>query len=139
VIKSLSPLTAGIVVKSTNGNCYTIGSLNSGPESAGTVSYEVSDCNDGGCAPAATSTPNPTATPQPPTPTPRITCTLYQNNNTYDLTGINYTTCGGTVITNATILGTDSYGGPTGQSICAQDGTLSGGSAGSLNNVGSCT
>jgi hypothetical protein len=38
-------LSPGIVVRSTNGNCYTILSSGaSGPESSGTYSYEVSDC-----------------------------------------------------------------------------------------------
>lgn len=82
-----------------------------------------------------TTTPAPTTTT---TTTIAITCTLYQNNEAADVTGVDYTTCAGDVIVNATLYGTDTGGG-TGQSICAQDGTLGGSGAAYLTNVGSCS
>ena len=66
------------------------------------------------------------------------TCTEYRNDNTYDVTNVNYITCAGTTLTNQTLYGTDTGGG-IGQSICAQDGTLGGSGAAYLTNVGSCT
>lgn len=72
------------------------------------------------------------------TTTIQITCTLYQNNEVNDVSGVNYTTCAGDVIVNATLYGTDTGGG-TGQSICAQDGTLGGSGASSLTNIGACS
>ena len=51
---------------------------------------------------------------------------------------VNYTTCAGDVIVGATLYGTNTGGG-TGQTICAQDGTLSGDGAAYLSNSGSCS
>jgi hypothetical protein len=79
-------------------------------------------------------------TTRPPTSTTTIapTCTEYRNDNTFDVTLVNYTTCAGSVLTNQTLYGTITGGG-IGQSICAQDGTLGGSGAAYLTNVGSCT
>jgi len=87
--------------------------------------------NCASCTPATTTTT--TTTTLPP-----VTCTLYQNNETYDVINVNYTTCAGDVIVGATLYGTDTGGG-IGQTICAQDGTLGGDGAAYLTNVGSCT
>ena len=81
-----------------------------------------------------------TQQPTPPAPSPLppvITCTLYENRETYDVSLVNYTTCAGDVIVGATLYGTD-RGGGTGQTICAQDFTLSGDGAAYLSNSGSC-
>jgi hypothetical protein len=81
-----------------------------------------------------------TTTTAAPTTTTTIapTCTEYRNDNTFDVTLVDYTTCAGTVLTNQTLYGTITGGG-TGQSICAQDGSLGGTGAAYLTNVGSCT
>jgi hypothetical protein len=42
-------LSAGVVVVSDNGNCYTIISVTTGPATSGIYSYEVSDCEDPAC------------------------------------------------------------------------------------------
>ena len=95
-----------------------------------------------GIEPCGITTTTTTTTPPTPTTTTtttvNITCTLYENRETYDVSGVNYTTCAGDVIVNATLYGTDTGGG-TGQSICAQDGTLSGDGAAYLSNSGSCS
>ena len=75
--------------------------------------------------------------PAPSPPPPVYTCTLYENRETYDVSLVNYTTCAGDVIVGATLYGTD-RGGGTGQTICAQDFTLSGDGAAYLSNSGSC-
>jgi hypothetical protein len=89
--------------------------------------------------PCSLTTTTTTAAPTTTTTTTiAITCTLYQNNEATDVTGVNYTTCAGDVIVGATLYGTDTGGG-TGQSICAQDGTLGGSGAAFLTNVSSCS
>ena len=71
-------------------------------------------------------------------PAPVITCTKYENRESYDVTGVNYTTCAGDVVENATLYGTNTSQSDIGQTICAQDGTLSGTGASSLSNGGAC-
>lgn len=83
-----------------------------------------------------TSGGGPTTTTTTTTSVP-VTCTLYQNNEVNDVTGVNYTSCAGDVIVGAILYGTDTGGG-VGQTICAQDGTLGGSGASYLTNVGSC-
>ena len=86
----------------------------------------------------STTTSGPTTTTSTTTIYVPPTCTQYRNDNTFDVTLVNYTTCAGIVLTNQTLYGTITGGG-TGQSICAQDGTLSGDGAAYLTNVGTCT
>lgn len=75
-----------------------------------------------------------TTTIEPPTTTTTTTtlepviCDELYNNTGSDITGVDYTDCGGTILTNQTV--------GSGQSICAQQGTVSGG--GFLTNLGNC-
>lgn len=75
-------------------------------------------------------TPAPTEAPTL-APGPCIECDDMYNNTGSDLNGINYTDCGGTQYINQTVGG--------GDSICVQQGTLSGGDSGFLINLGLCS
>lgn len=57
-----------------------------------------------------------------------ILCDELYNNTGSDITGVGYTDCNGTILTNQTV--------GSGQSICAQQGSVSGG--GFLTNLGNC-
>jgi hypothetical protein len=139
-----APYQTSMVVTGTGyvWNNYPATSLYSGLCGGTTYTFSLKDSagNIRDAAPDTWCTYTTTTTTAAPTTTTTIapTCTEYRNDNTYDVTLVNYTTCGGTPITGATLYGTDTGGG-TGQSICAQDGTLSGDGAAYLTNVGSCT
>lgn len=49
-------LSAGVVVQSDNGNCYTVVNVGTGPASSGTVLGEYSTCESCGLAPTPTTT-----------------------------------------------------------------------------------
>jgi surface protein len=82
-----------------------------------------------------TTTEEPTTTTTTETPTTTTTtagpivCNSYLNNND-TLTGINYTLCDGTVVVNDSIV--------DGESICIQEGTLSGPGSETMTNEGVC-
>jgi hypothetical protein len=57
-----------------------------------------------------------------------VICDELYNNTPSDITGVDYIDCNGTILTNQTV--------GSGQSICAQQGTVSGG--GFLTNLGNC-
>jgi hypothetical protein len=76
-----------------------------------------------------TSTSSTTTTTTTTAPPPA--CTEYYNNTPGDLNDIGYTGCDGTPYNNVTV--------GSGQSICAQDGTVGGPDAGFLTILGSCT
>jgi len=132
LVKSLILHTIGTVgYDSVGGVCYVLDSSGEGSTSID-VTETVPDCSAPSCGGTTTTTSTTTTTTVAPT------CTLYRNNETYDVTGVNYTTCAGDVLTDMTLYGTDTGGGE-GQSICAQDGTLGGSGAAYLTNIGSCT
>jgi hypothetical protein len=62
--------------------------------------------------------------------TPAPACKDYYNNTGTSITGVNYTQCNGGAITNATIA--------SGQSVCAVEGSVSGGNSGFLTIIGNC-
>ena len=113
--------TTTIRVKS-NGRCKNyIDIVISGTTTTTTTSTTSSTTTSSTTTSSTTST---TTTEAPPS------CTEYYNNTSGDITGVDYTTCGGVQLTNQTV--------PSNQSICAQDGTVSGGGSGFLIPIGPC-
>jgi hypothetical protein len=139
-----APYQTSMVITGTGyvWNNYPATNLYTGLCGGTTYTFSLKDSagNIRDAAPDVWCTYTTTTTTAAPTTTTTIapTCTLYRNDNTYDVSNVDYTTCAGTVLTNQTLYGTDTGGG-TGQSICAQDGTLGGSGAAYLTNVGSCT
>ena len=64
------------------------------------------------------------------TTTTPIICDEYFNNNSTAATGLNYTTCSGTEVSNGTL--------DSNQSVCVQRSTMSGGDSGSLMILSEC-
>lgn len=100
------------------------------PNVSGTATFSAA-CTS--CTPEPTTTTTTTLEPPPPTTTTTTTpvpviCDELYNNTGSDITGVDYTDCNGTILTNQTV--------GSGQSICAQQGTVSGG--GFLTNLGNC-
>ena len=101
------------------------------PNVSGSATF-VAACTS--CTPEPTTTTT-TTTVEPPPPTTTTTttstpvlCDEYYNNTASPITGVDYTDCNGTILVNQTV--------DPGQSICAQQGSVSGG--GFLINLGSC-
>lgn len=102
------------------------------PNVSGSATF-VAACTS--CTPEPTTTTT-TTTVEPPPPTTTTTttatpvvCDEYYNATGSDITGVDYTDCNGTILVNQTV--------GSGQSICAQQGTVSGG--GFLTNLGNCS
>lgn len=62
-------VTLGVVVQSSNGSCYTVSSVGTGPETVGTLLTQFNDCATCQGAPPPTTTTTTTATPTTTTTT----------------------------------------------------------------------
>lgn len=100
-------VTLGVVVQSTNGSCYTISSVGSGPETVGTLLTQFASCVLCQASPPPTTTTTTTATPTTttttttatPTTTTTTTSALYRVWNLYRSEGAENPACSTTPAT----------------------------------------
>ena len=83
-------VTLGVVVQSSNGSCYTVSSVGSGPETVGTLLTQFASCVLCQGAPPPTTTTTTTATP---TTTTTTTAGLYRVWNLYRTEGATNPAC----------------------------------------------
>jgi hypothetical protein len=135
-------VTLGVVVQSSNGSCYTVSSVGTGPETVGTLLTQFNDCATCQGAPPPTTTTTTTATPTTTTTTtasPTTTTTTTNvfvsceewRNDTLEEATITYTPCN-------TVTPVSNYALATTSSICAVFGSITVTVGGPLTLVGSC-
>jgi hypothetical protein len=135
-------VTLGVVVQSTNGQCYTVSSVGSGPETVGTLLTQFNDCATCQGAPPPTTTTTTTATPTTTTtttasPTTTTTTTTVPPTTTTTTTSLacySYNAQNNNEI-EATIFWTNCDGSPGSQVVnpgafsdlfCAREGSVEG-------------
>jgi hypothetical protein len=105
----------------------TNGSYPSGPSTWDEIPADL--CCEITTSTTTTSTTSTTSTTTTTTAEP-IVCNEYLNDTGETISGLNYTLCDGTVVIDDGVI--------DGESICIQEGTLSGAGSESLTNTGTC-
>ncbi len=121
-------VTLGVVVQSSNGQCYTVSSVGTGPETVGTLLTQFASCGECQVAPpptttttsSSTSTSTSTSSSTTTTTTTSLLCFIYngQNNNLDDAT-IFWTNCDGTP--GSEVVAPSAFS----SSFCAREGSVS--------------
>lgn len=137
-------VSIGVVVQSTNGQCYTISSVGTGPETVGTLLTQFVSCVACQGAPPPTTTTTSTSTSTSTTTststststtttttTSILTSCQEWRNDTLEEATVTYTPCNsGTPVSN--------YALATTSSVCAVYGSITVTVGGPLTEVGSC-
>jgi hypothetical protein len=137
-------VTLGVVVQSTNGQCYTISSVGTGPETVGTLLTQFVSCGACEVAPPPTTTTTSTSTSTSTTTststststtttttTSILTSCQEWRNDTLEEATVTYTPCNSVTPVSGYALATTS-------SICAVFGSVTVTVGGPLTEVGSC-
>jgi hypothetical protein len=135
-------VSIGVVVQSTNGQCYTISSVGTGPETVGTLLTQFVSCGACQVAPpptttttstsTSTSTTTSTSTSTTTTTTTSILTSCQEwRNDTLEEATVTYTPCN-------TLTPVSNYALATTSSICAVFGSITVTVGGPLTLVGSC-
>ena len=137
-------VTLGVVVQSTNGQCYTISSVGTGPETVGTLLTQFVSCGACQVAPPPTTTSTSTSTSTSTTTststststtttttTSILTSCQEWRNDTLEEATVTYTPCN-------SVTPVSNYALATTSSICAVFGSITVTVGGPLTLVGSC-
>jgi hypothetical protein len=137
-------VSIGVVVQSTNGQCYTISSVGTGPETVGTLLTQFVSCGACEVAPPPTTTTTSTSTSTSTTTststststtttttTSILTSCQEWRNDTLEEATVTYTPCN-------TLTPVSGYALATTSSICAVFGSVTVTVGGPLTEVGSC-
>lgn len=137
-------VTLGVVVQSTNGQCYTISSVGTGPETVGTLLTQFVSCVACQAAPPPTTTTTSTSTSTSTTTststststtttttTSILTSCQEWRNDTLEEATVTYTPCN-------SVTPVSNYALATTSSICAVFGSVTVTVGGPLTEVGSC-
>jgi hypothetical protein len=137
-------VTLGVVVQSTNGSCYTVSSVGTGPETVGTLLTQFASCGECQVAPpptttttsTSTSTSTTTSTSTSTSTTTTTTTSILTSceewrNDTLEEATITYTPCN-------SVTPVSNYALATTSSVCAVYGSITVTVGGPLTLVGSC-
>lgn len=137
-------VTLGVVVQSTNGSCYTVSSVGTGPETVGTLLTQFASCGECQVAPpptttttsTSTSTSTTTSTSTSTSTTTTTTTSILTSceewrNDTLEEATVTYTPCN-------SVTPVSNYALSTTSSVCAVYGSITVTVGGPLTLVGSC-
>jgi hypothetical protein len=135
-------VTLGVVVQSTNGSCYTVSSVGTGPETVGTLLTQFASCVlcQGAPPPTTTTTSTSTSTSTTTSTSTSTTTTTTTSiltsceewrNDTLEEATITYTPCN-------SVTPVSNYALATTSSVCAVYGSITVTVGGPLTLVGSC-
>lgn len=135
-------VTLGVVVQSTNGSCYTVSSVGTGPETVGTLLTQFASCVlcQGAPPPTTTTTSTSTSTSTTTSTSTSTTTTTTTSiltsceewrNDTLEEATITYTPCN-------SVTPVSNYALATTSSVCAVFGSITVTVGGPLTLVGSC-